>query len=452
MKKNTAIHLLTTTLAVGLGLLLLSENSAKAATSLYFNSTAGTYSWDTANWGTGSAGPFTSSWGAGDFARFYGAANYTITVNNDESMAGLYQNSSGHTLIITNGLSGGDLNITTNNPAAPQGFLTVGTTIIYAPITGLGGLEPELGGTLDLFGNNTYSGGTTLAAGTLTYFNNNNSFGTGAITISETSGGFTPILSSGGATITLANNFVNTGNNGGINFANSANTPVITTGTWSLGANNLGIRNNGNATASLTISGPISGTAGVTYSGTNFGTIHLAGTNTYTGTTTIGGTGGFTNINVELDAINTIAASTNITMLGGTKLTLDGFDQQNVATFVISSSGLVTIDFGGKAETLSFANSSGLTWAPNVVFNLADWDAAIDFLLFGTDATGLTAAQLADIEFNGKDKGFAAIDSTGHVYDTNAVPEPATIALGALGGLSLLLIKRRKTSFPPSTK
>src|ERR1700761_5015053 len=81
----------------GLCLSLMTVDNAQA-TNLYFGSTGGitsggTYSWDAANWGNASTGPFTSTWTNGDFARLYSTANYTITVNADESMAGLFQSS-----------------------------------------------------------------------------------------------------------------------------------------------------------------------------------------------------------------------------------------------------------------------------------------------------------------------------------------------------------------------
>ena len=144
-------------ITVGLCLSFCAANHAGAQN--YFGVTAGittggTYSWDDANWATTSAGPFTSDWLAGSFARFTGGAgdNYTITVNNSESMAGLYLVAAGATLNINDAGNGtGSLNVA----SGVQGFLLTGSVIVNATITGVGGVDPEYegsGGNLSLFG------------------------------------------------------------------------------------------------------------------------------------------------------------------------------------------------------------------------------------------------------------------------------------------------------------
>ena len=180
-----------------------------------------------------------------------------MTVSADESIAGMFQTVNGVNMTI-NATGSGDLNMA----SGLQGVLNGGsssTLTINAPIVGSGGLEPENGGSIKLNGLNTYSGGTTLGnTATLTYFDNASSFGTGTITMGVA--GFAPLLGQGGATITLANKFTSTVTGAGINFAADANTPVVSTGTWSLGADNLVLRNNGVASSPLTISSVISGT------------------------------------------------------------------------------------------------------------------------------------------------------------------------------------------------
>jgi hypothetical protein len=103
-----------------------------------------------------------------------------------------------------------------------------------------------------------------------------------------------------------------------------------------------------------------------------------------------------------------------------------------------------TIDFGAGASTLVFANSSSLAWSSGAVLNLANWSAA-DTLRLGTDDTGLTAAQLNDIEFNGSGLGTAEILANGDVVQ---VPAPSTLALGLLGALCALgYVRGRKARF-----
>ena len=119
---------------------------------------------------------------------------------------------------------------------------------INVPITGNGGIAPELSGSVYLDAANTYAAGTALgdSGNTLTYFNNNNSFSSGAITLNRTGiANFSTLLSYSGAPITLANNFQVTSSVGtgtGLNFASSANAPVTSSGTWSLGTYNLNLR------------------------------------------------------------------------------------------------------------------------------------------------------------------------------------------------------------------
>jgi hypothetical protein len=87
---------------------------------------------------------------------------------------------------------------------------------------------------------------------------------------------------------------------------------------------------------------------------------------------------------------------------------------------------------------LDFANSSALIWTGTL--NFANFDPALDKVRFGIDGTGLTVAQLRELEFNGVGLGNAQIDSFGFVV----VPEPSTVLLGLLGGLSLLWTTRRR--------
>ena len=437
--KTPALKFLTPAIA---GLCLgLVPNAVKAATTDYFTtsvSPGGTYSWDGPNWDTGS-GSYTSYYFQGGFPEFKSATSYTVTVNATESMAGMYQDGgSSSTLTIDDAGNGtGSLSIT----SGVQGFLMYGATIINADITGTGGIDPEYEGSsaaLSLFGDNSYSGGTALtSSSTLVYFSNNNSFGTGTIAASYSSGSYAPLLSTGGSTITLANNIQNTGTGGGINFANGASTPVVLTGTVSLGTTTFSIRNNGNSTAPLTINGVIGGSTGgnLVLSGANGGTIHLGAVNAYTGTTTIG-VSGDAKVTLELDAANAISSSSQIILAGGT-LSPGGFNHTMAGTLDLTASSTIDYTLGGS---LSFADSSGVAWGSGDVLDLANWTAGDD-LYFG--GTGLTAAQLDEIEFDGNSStlGSAQLDNG---YIVEATPEPSTIALGLIGGLGVFLMRRKK--------
>ena len=138
-------------------------------------------------------------------------------------------------------------------------------------------------------------------------------------------------------------------------------------------------------------------------------------------------------------------------MNGGT-LNSGGFGLANPnATLGLTTASLLY--FGaGSGTALTFANSAALSWSG--VLNLADWagnrsadgGTSTDTLQIGVDATGLTSAQLADIEFDGNagTLGEAELDSNGYIMEV--VPEPSTLVLGALGDLGLLWGIRRRSA------
>ncbi|HEY5479971.1 MAG TPA: hypothetical protein VIL39_00685 [Verrucomicrobiae bacterium] len=452
MKELTLKSLRLTSAGLSLSLCLLANHAGAAVQGWDPNGTTsigGNGTWDTTslNWtpggtqtqvASGSLVAFTSGNAALFCAGPSGSANqgtFTVTVSGTPTIGGIFNgnlNPGPCNLTIT----GGGLNLATGTDAFS---MYNNVTIINSPISGTTGgiLNPQGSGSVSLFANNTYSGGTLLNSPTLVNFNNNNSFGTGVMTITRGSGLFAALLAQGGSTLTLANNFANTTSGGGINFASAASTPVVSTGTWSLGANNLNLRNNGNSTSPLALSGAISGTANLTVSGANGGKIILSGANTYSGSTTVGSSAA-TSITLQAGTANEIASSSSLIMAGGT-FNPGGFDQAMAST-TLNLTASSTIDFAAGASELKFANSSALTWTG--ILNLANWDSSLDLLRVGTDANGLTLAQLGMIEFNGASLGSAQLNSLGFVV---VVPEPSTALLGLLGGLSLMwTIRHRK--------
>lgn len=436
-------------------------NSAQAATYYFdvngstsgFGSASGNYDWDaTTNgglWTTDSTGvAATSGWSQANFPQFQitPAATYTVTVSNEEQVAGMY-NATANTNLTINASGAGALKFV---GGGTQGIInTSGSTLtINAPITGTGTIvNPNSGGTVALYGTNTYAGGTSLtSSATLINFNNNASFGTGTITnnLSSTTG-FVPLLGKGGTTITLPNNWVNAVDNSGLNFGADANTPVVTTGTWSLGTKSLRLRNNGDSTSPLTLSGAISGSVGLILSGNNNGSIVLKGTNTsFTGPVTITGPGaagspGTNPIRLVLGVSNTIAHSSQLILAGGI-LDPDGLNQTMNSTTLalLTSTNPSVIDFGVGGTELDFANSSAVSWT-GAKLNLVNWNPAVDKIRFDSSSAGLTAAQLAKIEFNGAGLGTGHLDANGYLV----VPEPASLSLVGLGAAAVLARRRR---------
>ncbi|MBX2893854.1 MAG: autotransporter-associated beta strand repeat-containing protein [Cyclobacteriaceae bacterium] len=191
------------------------------------------------------------------------------------------------------------------NAGASTATLTVNTSGVNNFAGLLQNLGPALSlsksgtGNLALSGNNTYTGGTTLSAGTLA-INSATAIGTGALTIN---GGTLDNTSAG--SITLSTN--NTQNWNG-NFA-FAGTQSLNLGTGAVTPNaNRQITVNA---SELTVGGVIGGGAiGITKLGA--GTLTLSGANTYTGGFTLNA--GTLNINNS----NALGATGTFTINGGT--------------------------------------------------------------------------------------------------------------------------------------
>lgn len=203
--------------------------------------------------------------------------------------------------------------------------LTAGTS--FLAISGIGSLEKSGSGTLTLPGSNSYTGTTTLSAGTL-ILDHNNAIGTGGLTINSGTldatspltlatnnpvnigGDFTfggssdlnfgtgPVSSNGNRLITL-NGSGSTLTFGGVMANTSDDEQTITVNgvdnTLVLGGyelRTLGLSNVITGTANVTITGGIAegdenyyALCGISKSGT--GTLTLLGDNTYTGSTTV---------------------------------------------------------------------------------------------------------------------------------------------------------------------
>ena len=98
---------------------------------------------------------------------------------------------------------------------------------------------------------------------------------------------------------------------------------------------------------------------------------------------------------------------------------------EQLGSFILSSNS--TIDLAGTASKLSFANSSGQAWTGGAMLTVANWNGnpsggGAEQLKFGTSQSGLTPAQLSQIQFRiGSSTNFssAKILSTGEVVPNN---------------------------------
>ena len=278
----------------------------------------------------------TLTWGSTSFltdAGGTGDGNYAFKLSSNRSDS---------TVTVQNAIALGSLNRTVevaNGSAATDAILT-------GVLSGAGGLVKSGAGTLALHGTNTYTGSTTINAGTLSIAAITNGGVAGALGNSTNAAGS---LVLGGGTLEYTGTANGTTNR---DF-------TLTAGTTS------GI-SVANSTVSLTISGNAAATTGgLTKSGA--GTLTLNGTNTYTGATTInagtlqigaGSTTGsissssaITNNGTLLinrsDAItlsNTISGTGNLTKLGTNTLTLNGSSANTYNGTTTVSAGNLTLD------------------------------------------------------------------------------------------------------------
>jgi autotransporter-associated beta strand protein len=246
-------------------------------------------------------------------------------------------------------INGGTLDIATFTTSASNVVLTEGLIKGSGTLTGLtsnfdvrsGTVEAKLGGsvglnktttgTVILSGQNTYTGTTTLNAGTLA-IGNNSALGNSAVTIN---GG---TLASRAFARTLTNNITADGDFtlGGLSYAITLN------GTMSLGA----------ATRTITLSnsatlGGVISNGGLTLASSSAArslTLNGAGSNTYTGLTTVSGG---TLILAKTDGA--VAVAGDLTISGTVLLGANG---------QVASSKTITVNSGGTLDLATYNNSA----------------------------------------------------------------------------------------------
>ncbi len=368
----------------------------------------GTGAWTSAgtNW-TDTTGSFNGTWGAAATAYFTNTAGTaTIASGYSPSVGALNFASTGYTVAAT-GTGTISLAGTTNTITTPTG----GIATISAPLAGgaTNALNTAGTGTLYLTGTNTYTGATTVGAGTLSIGNGSTtgdisttsavSVATGATLGFNRSNAhsFAKVISGGGA--------VNQAG-GGTTTLGVANTytgaTTVTAGTLQLGVNNAvptGSAVSVSSGATLNLAGFSQSTSGLTVNGT------LAlGTN---GSLTL--TGG----------TNTVAAITGsgtITVNSGATLTLTG---------AISNSSVNIVLAGGTLNPGALTHSLGtLSLTAN---------STVDF----SSNASLTVATLTPGTFTLNASGW--VSGSGHFYATAVTGTPAnnTASISPLNQITL---------------
>jgi autotransporter-associated beta strand protein len=260
--------------------------------------------------------------------------------------------------------------VITNSVATPS-TLTVGSangnSVFYGLITDGAGTVAlgKIGtGTLLLCGTNTFSGMTTLSAGTLAISN----------------------------ALALQRSTLVCTNSGSVRF--SCGITAFTFGGLA-GTRNVALSNEVGAAIALTVGGNNSDTvysgalsAGGSLTKVGTGTLTLAGTNTYTGTTSL------TNGTLALGCDNALNSGNRLVVSGGTFNA--GTRSNTLQRLVVTGAG--TLALGDGSCHLAFVDSSeAWTGTLEITGNMGPTS-----LRFGTNASGLTPAQLDSITVGGK--------------------------------------------------
>jgi len=163
------------------------------------------------------------------------------------------------------------------------------------------------------------------------------------------------------------------------------------------------------ATMSGIIENTTANTIGLTKSGNGTLVLSNAG-NSYDGDTTVsGGT-------LTLGASGALPSGNNVVLNGGT-LSYGAFNN-TAGTLTLDANSTIVLGTG----SLSFASAVNDWTADDVTLTLTGpLGAATTSLRFGTDSTGLTAAQLARVTYNGLASGVAkpvTLDASGYIRST----------------------------------
>jgi len=373
----------------------------------------------------------------------------TLTLSGTNAYTGATTISSG-TLSLGNGGTTGALstissitdnaNFTINRSNA----VTQGTDFSGSAIAGTGSFTQAGIGTTTLNAANTYSGGTTVSAGTLQL--------SGSGTLGSTNGALTV----NGGTLNLNGTTQGVGNltgSGGTILNNATGTNVTLT---------IGNNNSTGGNYSGVIANNTSGTGTVALTKTGTGTITLSGTNTYTGATTVnagtllvnGSTAASSAVSVNnsgttlggTGTINgTVTVGSGANLLGGTGSAASG-TLTLANNLTLSSGSIIELALGasGAHSTITRSGSGSWTFATNQAFT---------FINLGAQPGNYTNI----ITGLGSDPGESgwAITNTGWIgnftYSSGdislnviAVPEPSTWIAGALALGALLLHQRRR--------
>ncbi|MFH1044538.1 MAG: autotransporter-associated beta strand repeat-containing protein, partial [Pseudomonadota bacterium] len=398
-----------------------------------------------------------------------GSGNGNVSVTGTLDLGGFSETINGLTGggTVDNSVAGGPYTLTVGSNDAISSF---GGVITDA--TGTLALTKTGTGTLTLTGANTYSGTTTISAGTLQVGDGGTTgtLGNSAVTDNGTLAfnrsdsilmdyfisGSGALTQAGSGTLTLR----------GTNTYSGGTT--ISAGTLAVGnggtAGQLGggaVTNNGTLLRfqradSITVNNAISGTGALTYTGgvqNDGNTLTLGGANTYTGATTVDGTGPYP-VTLKIGASNVLPNTTAVTVTRGATLDLNNYNntigsltlQSDTSTASSVTTGAGTLTLGGNVTLNSTGTgATGATVSGNLdlggatrTFTIANGNAADDLLISavvsGTDV-GLNKAGTGTLTFSGANTYTGSTSITaGTLSVTNAAGINTGSALTVNGG------------------
>ena len=313
---------------------------------------------------------------------------------------------------------------------------TINGLNLTGAISGTGGITKIGVGLLTLSASNTYSGGTTVNAGTLRLS------GVGTLGPGGSS------LTVNGGTLDLNGTSQNLGalnGSGGTILNNNATASTLSVGALGASGSYSGVIANGTGTVSL--------------SKINIGTLTLSGNNTYTGSTGVGG--GTVLINGDQTAATgaVLVTGPGGTILGGTG-TIGGAVTINSATNITgATNGTVgtltlksTVAFAGTSGNLAtyLVDISGATSDKLAITGALNLSNLFDQITFSGTPDGTTTYVLATyssvsgtFNFGTAPTGYELIYGATEL-DLTPVPEPSTWVGAALTMGAILVSQRRR--------
>ena len=393
------------------------------------NSASGTWNLISAYWSNGATD---ITWiNANNDTASFGGATYTVSIANSIAITAGGLTSSG-TQVSIGGGTGSSLTLAGSTPTIGG----TGSTWLNIALGGSNGLTKSGSGQLRFTVAAAYTGNTSITAGQVSLQAVNSLPVTTAVDMTGTALIFTQGVNQSWAGLT--------GTSGTTirNHTSTSATLTITSGTNSFSGK---IIDTGTGSTSLVNAG---GTLTLSHAANDFkgsttvsaGTLLVSGG--LTATSGIIVSGGMMSLGAS-EALNNAAS---LTLSGGTFSTgaTTGFNE-TLGTLDLNTAASLTLALGTGVHTLTFANSSAIDWTGSTL-TITGWTGTAGSsgtagkIFFGSNASGLTAGQLSQINFSGYSNG-ATILSTGEIV---AVPEPSTWALLAFSLTSVVVLRRRR--------